>query len=223
MPINYPCFPNPMKFASPPQRHLNSYIHSIITHLKQYTTPITFSSINTTLNINLYQNPIILTALRKNPKIIVNTDTLQFKPTYYIEKKEDIKQSLIDEKLNNVYSIEVSELKDCPVDIDKFVSELLSENMIYTLKDIDGTVVVYDNDMRMDCAKDIVKEMWNKIKVPEYQDVRSELKRAGLKSGSEEKRKAVIKEVRKKPKRYNRRVKITNTHVKDLDLDFSKQ
>lgn len=207
-----------MRNSNQPSRHLNSYIHSIIQHIKRNPIPVSFSEIQNTLNINLFTNPMILSALKKNPKIIIYKDTIQFKPKYDIKAKEDIKNLLISTK--NEYGIEVNELLDCPCDIKLFIQELLNDNEIFLLKDSDGSEIIFNNPVDVKQLDDTIKEMWNRIRIPDYEEVKRELQTAGLKSSRDEKKRKILVEPKKKPKRYKRKIKITNTHVKDLNLDF---
>lgn len=205
------------KYAQTPQRHLNSYIHSIIQHIKQFPNPVRFSEINDVLGINLYNNPMILCALKRNPKVVIERDHLQFKPKYDIRTKNDIK--LLVESTNNEYGIEVNELLDCPVDIRGFVDELVGENMVYVLKDMDGSQIVFNNDTQIEPVTPEIKERWCKIRVPDYEEVRKVLNTAGLKSGYVEKKKRPAVELKKKQRRFRKKIKITNTHIKDLNFD----
>lgn len=205
------------KYSSAPEKHLNSYIHSIISHIKQTAKPCSFTDINKNLKINLYQNPLILAALKKNPKIIIENDMVTFKPAYQILNKSDLLSVVKNARCRE--GIELNELLDCPTDINGFIAELISENKIFMIKDMDGSQIVFYNVLVMPKASDEVRELWSKVKVPDYQEVKRELKNAGLKSGNEEKTKKYVVENKKKVKRFNRKIKITNTHVKDLNLD----
>lgn len=205
------------KYKQTPQRHLNSYIHAIIQHVKQFSHPVRFVEINNVVGINLYNNPMILCALKKNPKIYIEKDHLQFRPKYDIKVKNDIK--VLVESTNNEYGIEMNELLDCPVDIKGFVDELLKENLIYVIKDMDGSQICFNNDTQIETAIPEVKEKWNKIRVPDYEEVRKTLNSAGLKSGYVEKKKKPVTVIQPKLKRFRKKIKLTNTHVKDLRQD----
>lgn len=91
------------------------------------------------------------------------------------------------------------------------------------LKDNDNSEVVFYNDMQVERVDEDIRELWRSIKVPVYQDLISQLNNAGLKKDKVEytKKKVIIK--KDKTKRYKRRIKITNTHVKGLDLSGMDQ
>lgn len=197
-----------------PQRHLNSYIHSIIQHTKQFPHPTTFTEIKDALAINLYNSPAILHALKNNSKLIVNNNTIQFKPKYTIKNKDDIK-ALLNATENN-YGIEMVELVDCPVDIKGFVKELVADNLVFLVKDLDGSEILFNNDMQIDAVVPEVKERWTQIRVPDYEEVRASLKVAGMKSGYNEVRKIRNIELVAKDNKPRKKMRITNTHIKGL-------
>lgn len=200
-----------------PQRHLNSYIHSIIQYIKKYENPVTFTEIKNNLNINLYNNPIILNSLKKNPKIVINRDSLQFKPKYDIKSIEDLR-SLI-KSTNSEHGIEVNDLLDCFCDIKNFLETLKASKKIFILKDADNSQIIYLNDYIIEKADDEIINMWNQVRIPDYADIKRELLNAGLKTGVEEPKRKVVPESRKKVKRFTRKIKITNTHIKDFDFE----
>ncbi|KAM0686656.1 hypothetical protein COBT_002119 [Conglomerata obtusa] len=200
-----------------PEKHINSYIHTIISYIKHNSEPVSFTTITNKLNINLYQNPLLLSALKSNPKIKIHNDTLLFQPTYTIITKEDLLMVVRKNKCRS--GILMSELLDSPSDIPSFVNMLLDENEIYVLKDIDGSQVVFCNNLNVRNADEDVRRLYREVKVPDYQEVKKELNLAGLKSGNEEKKRKAVVECKKKAKRFKRKAKLTNTHVKDLNFD----
>ncbi|ORD94551.1 hypothetical protein ECANGB1_539 [Enterospora canceri] len=96
------------------------------------------------------------------------------------------------------------------------------------LRDLDGGEIVFLNQSvsnlpTEDDVLDRIREMWESVPVPNYQNVLEELNRAGIKHQTEEAKKEPVKKIEKR-KKYKRRIKITNTHVKGLDLNnLSKQ
>ncbi len=65
--------------------------------------------------------------------------------------------------------------------------ELLYEKELFIIKDNDGAEIIYNNSSELQPVDDTTKEMWNKIRVPDYEEVKRELQNAGLKSGCDEK------------------------------------
>ncbi|EEQ82335.1 hypothetical protein NCER_100965 [Vairimorpha ceranae BRL01] len=190
-------------------KHINSYLHEILTFLKSSANAISFTDLYSKLNIDIHSNTRLLKALENNDKILIKNNFIQYLYTYNIQSKED---------LINIFSkrkegIELSKLRDNPIDISDFLDDFL------ILKDNDGIEVVFYDDMRIDKADDDIVALWKSVRVPGFQDLISEMSVAGIKTNISEtvKRKAIIKKT--KSKRYRRNIKITNTHVKGLDLN----
>lgn len=197
------------------ERHLNTYIHDIINLLKKNGT-MTFEEIRKETNINLLNNYNLVKALRNNQRIIFQDNSLSYKHTYLIKSLDDLEDVLV--KVCNREGIELNSLKDSPCDIMPFIEELKEAKKIVVLKDNDNSEVVFYNEMQVERVDEDVKDLWRSIKVPVYQDLIAQLNTAGLKKDKVEytKKKVIIK--KDKSKRYKRRIKITNTHVKGLDL-----
>jgi transcription initiation factor TFIIE subunit beta len=199
-----------------PNRHLNSYIHAVINLLKQHDRPLTFEEIRQELGIDLYNNHTLLQSLKRNTKIIATPSTLMFKPLYSIRRVDDLRAVV--RELSCSEGIEMDKLMDSPVDIGPFIEELRSNNEIIVLCDMDGSEIVFGNDMQVRQADDKIKTLWGQIRIPAYHDLIRELSTAGLRSEKIEnvKRKLIVKS--KKSKRNRRSVRVTNTHVRGLDL-----
>lgn len=210
-------FMNYRNYQQEPQRHLNSYIHSIIEYIKKSEAPVLFTDIKERLNINLYNNPMILSSLKKNVKIKIERESIQFVPKYHIKTLEDLRDLI--RKTNCEYGIEVNELLDCFCDIKQFIEHLKENNEIFTLKDADNSMIIYYNDYEISKADEEIVNIWNSLRVPDYVDVKKELAQAGLKTGSEEPKRKIACDKRKKTKRFTRKIKLTNTHIKDFNFE----
>jgi transcription initiation factor TFIIE subunit beta len=199
-----------------PDRHLNSYIHAVINLLKQHDRALSLEEIRQELKIDLYSNYVLLQALKKNSRIIATPNTLMFKPLYSIRKTEDLRK--IVRELGCSEGIEMDKLLDSPVDIRPFVEELRRSGEVIVLSDMDGSEIVFGNDMQMAQADERIRALWGQVRIPAYHDLIMELNTAGLKSEKVEnvKRRAIMKP--KKSKRNRRNIKVTNTHVRGLDL-----
>lgn len=195
--------------------HINSYVHRILDIIKKDDRPFTFKEIYNNVGVNLLANMPLMKALRNNPKIFIDQESLKFMPLYNIRSTFDLEEIL---KNNGGEGIEMSKLSDSPVDIKPFVVELREQNKIFLIKDMDNSEIVFYNDLdvRPACAE--IRGMWNMIKIHNYHDMVVELNSAGLKNASTQTvlKKAVVKKEPKK--RSQRRIRITNTHVKGLDL-----
>ena len=196
--------------------HLNSYIHKILDLLKKEDHPFTFKEIYSKLGVNILTNMPLMKALRNNPKILMDRESLKFVPLFNVRSTADL-AGILREK-SGVEGVELSKLADSPVDIRPFVAELGAQGRIFVLKDMDGSEIIFYNPLTVAPASPEIAQMWGSIKIPNYHDIIEELNTAGLKNASSQtvKKKAVAKKEPKK--RSQRRIKITNTHVKGLDL-----
>lgn len=211
---------NPSHFENEPdpgfQRHLNSYIHSVINLLKQQDRPLSFEEIKERTNIDLHNNYNLLQSIKKNPRIVATHSTLVFKPLYSIRSTDDLRNVM--KGLNNEEGVEIAKLTDSPVDISSFIDELRRSGEMIVLSDLDSSEIAFNNDMQEKPVDPQIKSLWSQIRVPTYHDLIRELNTAGLKAERVEnvKKKVIVKS--KKNKRNRRRIRLTNTHVKGLDL-----
>lgn len=194
------------------KRHLNSYIHTIINYLRTKKEPVSFLELKEDLKINLMINPSLIQSLRKNPRIDISSNTLSFKPLYGLKSISDFEELLI----NSREGVEYTDLLDSNSGIDKWI-EVLGPR-VYVLKDADQSQILFWNPLVVEKAPSEVLELFQKVKVPNYTDLIAELSQAGLKIQRAEslKKKPMLKVSGKK---YKRKIKITNTHIKELDLD----
>ncbi|KAG5860024.1 transcription factor IIE beta subunit domain-containing protein [Encephalitozoon hellem] len=197
-------------------RHTNTYIHSVISLLKQYDRPLTFEEIKDKTRIDLHNNYMLLQSIKKNPRIVATHSTLMFKPLYSIRGVEDLRKVM--REINGEEGLEMNKLMDSPVNIAPFVEELRRNEEIIVLNDIDGSEVVFWNDMHEKPVDPQIKSLWSQVRISTYHDLIRELNTAGLKTEKVEnvKKRPTIKI--KKDRRSRRRIRITNTHVKGLDL-----
>lgn len=197
-------------------KHLNSFIHRIIELLKKEDRAYTFQEIYTALGINVLSNSPLVKALRNNPKIAMNRETLRFVPLYNVRSVSDLRSIMA--AAAGCEGIELAKLADSPVNIAPFVAALRAEGTVVVLRDLDGSEILFCDDTPVAPARPEIRAMWAAVPIPSYHDIVGELSTAGLKSayGQVAKKRAVVK---KEPrKRSQRRIKVTNTHVKGLDL-----
>lgn len=195
-------------------KHINTYIHEILNYLKQASSQVTFTELYSKLKIDIHSNGHLIKALQKNEKIKMTNNSIEYLYTYNINTEDELLKIL---KENNE-GIEMVKLKDNKFNIDEIIEKCKNEEKLIILKDLDNAEVCFFNDSF--CIKpdqDII-DLWMQIKIPGYQDLIRELNSVGLKSDKKEivKRKAIPKKT--KTKKYRRNIKITNTHVKGLDL-----
>ncbi|KAF7684213.1 Transcription initiation factor IIE subunit beta [Astathelohania contejeani] len=196
------------------KRHINSYIHSILEILKSTDRYYSFEEINHIMKIDLHDNRQLLAALRKNPKIEITTNSMRFKPAYDIETEDDILKYL-----DGIVGLELNKLKDCRVDITPLIESLKQKKKIFIIKDMDNSEIIFKNDTIVDDIDPVLKTLWKQVKVPIYQDLVEELNNAGLKLApkNESKPKGIII-TKTKTKKNRRKIKLTNTHIKELNI-----
>lgn len=197
--------------------HLNSYIYKILEFIKKDNKLYSFKEIQDSLGINVLSNSMLIKSLRNNSKVRIENYTIQFVPLFNYRTAEEFIE-LLKSKVGEE-GIEMEKLADAPVDIKQFLLKYVESNEIYILKDMDGSEVVFYNDSNIVPIDDKIKALWNSVKILNYHNIIDELNLAGLKKdlGSDAKKKLVS--TIKKKKRSQRRIKITNTHVKGLNLE----
>lgn len=200
------------------ERHVNSYIHQIIQYVKNHDRPVHFEEIERKTLIKLNKNEKILSALSKNPRIEINTNSLLYKPLYNIRNENDLLELM--KSTDSKFGIEMEKILDSPINLKPFIENLKDKKIIYILKDSDNSEILFLNKLNLEPADEKIKNLWDDIKVPNYSDIIKELSSAGIKVEQKfyEDKKNIVKK-KSKVKRFKRKIKITNTHVKGLNLN----
>lgn len=198
-------------------KHVNTFIHKILEHLKKYDRPLLYREIEEKTGINILNNPQLVKSLRNNPKISITHESIQFIPSYTIRSTLELEETL--RRVNGREGIEMDKLLDSPIDIRPFIEELVSIGRIIILKDMDNSEIVFYNEMTVPPMKEEIKKLWNSIKIPNFYDIASELSQLGLKGTEIQafKRQKTVKQTNSK--KNKRKIALTNTHVKGLDLN----
>lgn len=198
-------------------KHVNTFVHKILELLKKYDKALSYSEIEEKTGISVLNNTNLVRALKSNPKINISHESIQFIPSYLIRSTEDLIKEL--KAVNGKEGIEMSKLLESPIDIKPFIDELLQQNKVIILKDIDNSQILFYNEDPIPIIKKEIKDLWESIKVPNIHAIGQELNEGGLKNSEIQvfkKQKAVKLNKNKKNKR---RITLTNTHVKGLDLN----
>src|SRR5690606_13225354 len=132
------------------------------------------------------------------------------------------------EKRRHEGGMEYKELKDSYSKISEAVNELASEGRILVVRNKDGYPrILYWNDQRYNTAMDPeFREIWHRLRIPDEVDLPKELEKAGLTHMQVfDKKGPGVEAPKRKQVKRNRKMKITNTHMKGLDLtkDFVLQ
>lgn len=197
-------------------KHLNIYLHKILEYIKKQDRAVGYKELEDQTGVSILKNPYLIKSLRANEKILLENNSIKFVPAYVIRTKDDLLDIL--KAVNAQEGIEISKLKDSPFPIQEFIDQLIEENKIIMLKDLDGSEIVFYNESPFPSVSSEIKALWASIKVPNYHDITNELNEAGLKGSDNPtiiKNRIIKKTASKKNKR---RITITNTHVKGLDL-----
>ncbi|KAF9571315.1 hypothetical protein EC968_000755 [Mortierella alpina] len=195
-------------------KHINSLLLGAINYLKA------LEDLKRKGNVDLEAKPELFDLLKSNEKVSYDTvtETFVYKPTYHIKNKEDLLTML--EKRKNEGGMEYKELKDSYSKLAESVKELSDEGRILVVRNKDGMPrVLYWNDVRYNTAMDQdFRDIWHKLRIPDEVDLPKELEKAGLTHMQVFDKKGPGETPKRKQVRRNRKMKITNTHMKDLDL-----
>ncbi|KAF9584727.1 hypothetical protein BGW38_005395 [Lunasporangiospora selenospora] len=207
-------------------RHTNSLLFNAINYLKSVDEPQTIEDLKRH-GVDLDAAPELHQLLRENAKVNYDSinSTFVYKPTYQIRSKEDLLLML--EKRRNEGGMDYKELKDSYSKLSQAVEELASEGRILVVRNKDGNPrVLYWNDQRYNTAMDAdFRKIWHSLRIPDEVDLPKELEKAGLTHMQVFDKKGPGETPKRKQVRRNRKMKITNTHMKELDLtkDFVVQ
>ncbi|KAG0053399.1 hypothetical protein BGZ83_001165 [Gryganskiella cystojenkinii] len=208
-------------------RHTMSLLYNAISYLKTVDEPQTVEDLKRKGKVDFDSAPELYDHLKKNDKVEYNArdGTFVYKPTYQIKSKEDLFAML--EKKKNEGGMDYKELKDSYSKLDQAVEELANEGRILVVRNKDGKPrVLFWNDQRYNTAMDSeFRDIWHRLRIPDEMDLQKELSKAGLTQMQVYDKKGPGDVPKRKPVRRNRKMKITNTHMKGLDLtkDFVLQ
>jgi len=205
------------------QRHLNSYIHAVISFLKLVQHPVTFEEIKEKISVDIQANKDLFSGILRSEKIIYTNGKLQYKTAFNIRTKEDL-LSLLRSRFDN--GLEYAELKDCCPGLEEMVNALVAKEEVLCIRNKDGAYkALFLNFIKLTKSVDKeFKEMWQSMAVPDELDLQRELDMAGLKSMDvfdDKRRQDASKNAKKKSQRRGRIVKITNVHMQGV-IDFSQ-
>jgi transcription initiation factor TFIIE subunit beta len=201
-------------------KHINSLLLNAINFLKTVDDPQTVDDLRRKGGVDLDAKPELYNLLKLNDKVAYDTrdHTFAYKPTYHIKNKEDLLALL--EKRKGEGGMDYKELKDSYSKLLEAVNELASEGRILVVKNKDGAPrVLFWNDQRYNTAMDQeFRDIWHRLRIPDEIDLPKELEKAGLTHMQVFDKKGPGDIPKRKPVRRNRKMKITNTHMKGLDL-----
>ncbi|KRH93734.1 Transcription initiation factor IIE, beta subunit [Pseudoloma neurophilia] len=202
----------------PKERHVNSLIHSIMQYIKNLDRNVPFEEIQRMTMIELEGDRKLIEALQKNKRVQVGKNFLRYKPQYNIREEKDLETLMKNTKCRN--GVSVTRLTDSPVNVRALIDSLVEKKIVYILKDSDGSEILFYNKVVVQPADEKIKALWSEISVPNYPDILKELNQAGIKVEQKffDDKKNIVKK-KPKVKKFKRKIKITNTHVKGLNLN----
>lgn len=221
-------------------RHINSYIHSFITLLKIVDRPITLDELDSILGVqvmkqlpdDVFKNIQLSDKVRRNDI----TGTYQYVHHHDIRSSEQLLRTLKSRYLgppfcspyDTMRGLNMQDLKEGFQNILAEVDSLVRNKQIIACKSRAGAddyerILFYNHDANNYSSIDYdIKTLWHQQAVPAGSGLQESLKNAGMKAygyvapiidmpSLSQKRK-----VSSSSKRPNRRIKITNTHLKDV-------
>ncbi|KAF7701512.1 General transcription factor IIE subunit 2 [Cucumispora dikerogammari] len=197
-------------------KHLNTHLHKIITLLKETKNTYTLEQVSKITNTPLDTDPKLLNAVKQNDKIIFENNTCRFKHEFSYTNKQELLETLKNGPYK--YGIEINKLLDCQLDAKDIINECISENTIITLRSADNSKLLFYNTLLVQPASPSTKELYQAVNITTYAEIFDELEKIGI-SKKTEKKETNIKATDNTKKRPKRRIRITNTHIKGLDLE----
>ncbi|KAJ2158527.1 transcription factor TFIIE beta subunit, TFIIEB, Tfa2 [Coemansia sp. RSA 552] len=163
--------------------------------------------------------------LASNPKVIYNPkdNSFAYKPEFDIRTPEELVDYL--KHMPDRGGLEVKRLTDSYLadKLQKTVADLREKKLILATTDKDDRpkLIFYNHWPLNDPIDEDMKGLWRRLVVPDETELAKEMKKADLKPTQiEETQVKESKEV-KKPKRAQRKTRITNTHMVGI-VDLSK-
>lgn len=201
---------------------------NVIQHLKRHRVPSTAADFKKAgmgkMATFEEEFPAIMTALKSSPSIKYDPakQTFQWIFTYDLHKgKEDLVRLLELNKDKQGFMLQEIEESYPGPKLQSDVEELEHSGDILLVRHQDWRKwKIYYNDKSLVTHVDqSFKDMWEKLGLPEGEDgFEHELSMAGLKVQVAEKQKAAENDTKKKSKRGGVRMRLTNTHLKELGI-----
>lgn len=210
------------------ERHLYSYLYSIISYLKLVQRTVPLSELERSLCFRISDIPDLLTALKNNPKVrFINDANLQYKPSFEIANEEELLRLLRD---CSSEGFEYAELADANPRIGALLESLTSDRRVLQVRSDkkDGSIKTFFYNAMPGVAKadEDFCTQWHEMIVPHQVDVQAELSAQGLRSVEVVSQRRPTKSKaaqhqKAQEARRNRMIRITNTHM-DRSFDISK-
>ncbi|KAF2737087.1 hypothetical protein EJ04DRAFT_510624 [Polyplosphaeria fusca] len=168
---------------------------------------------------NLYKHP-----RTENIEYNYSTNKYRYRPKYNIRDADGLKHHLQNQK--SAQGLPVRELKDGWQSVQGDLGKLEKSQEILvtrTKKDNQAKTVWLNDASLMHKMDEGFKADWHDTKLPNVEELRNTLLKAGLKPSSAPKEFAAAKPKEKKRKQARRGGKMTNTHMSHILKDYSER
>ncbi|KAJ1829213.1 transcription factor TFIIE beta subunit, TFIIEB, Tfa2 [Coemansia sp. RSA 2706] len=196
-------------------------VYEVVEFLKKSQRPCTVDEIRMHIH-DFREDGSEFEHLVSNAKVQYNAQshTFAYKPDYDIRSADELLDYL--RQMPDQSGLEVKRLQDSYLadKLSKTIAELREQRRILAITDKDNRPrYIYYNHCPVEDHIDLdMKQSWMRMVVPGETDLADEMRRADLvptriEKGEEDEKKEV-----KKPKRAQRKIKVTNTHLVGIDL-----
>ena len=197
---------------------LNRLVFDVLEVVKGNHIPWTRSELIRKLAWDVFENPDLLQALEKNQRIDYNKEnqTLTYSPLYKISNSQDLKHVL----KGQLGVMEIKSLSDSWPEIDQHLESMQNQKEIILLSVKDEPRFIYldQPDLYINMSEEYI-DYWNQVIIPDSDIMIKELNKAGL----QESQIATQGDLKPKTlgvkrKKFNKRTRITNTHLEGYDV-----
>ncbi|KDE03278.1 hypothetical protein MVLG_06235 [Microbotryum lychnidis-dioicae p1A1 Lamole] len=220
-------------------RHWKTQLVSAVHFLKQHARPIRLEDLALLSGVEaLLSNAELLSNFRSHEKVVVDDKTglFSYKPDYDIKSKFDLENLVM--RYSSRGGLSVKNLRASWPNVVPAIEELEQEGKVYVTRtggsaEREGAMkAVFRNEFpKRPRIDDEFLNLWKKLKAPTKEELSVQLNEAGLTTAStvasdlpRNQNKNPRGKGRKGPGSANRRIKLTNTHLKgkvDLSKDYT--
>ncbi|KAJ1727630.1 transcription factor TFIIE beta subunit, TFIIEB, Tfa2 [Coemansia biformis] len=201
-------------------------VYQVIDFLVKSQRPCSADEIRLHIS-DFYDDGPVFQHLTSNSKVIYSAqdNTFAYRPEFDIRTPEELVEYL--KRLPDRGGLEMKKLTDSYLAdrLPKVIADLRAQKLILATTDKDGRprYIFYNHCPMEDQVDEELKTSWARLAMPDESDLATEMKKAGLKLTKVEEPAVKEKADDKKPKKAQRKTKITNTHLADIDLtkDYS--
>lgn len=230
-------------------RHLNSYLHTLLTCLKQTDHGISIEELEKRTNIRLSEMPELLKLVQRHERVrtISTIDTkhldayasrkviLEYQSQYRVKNAQDVVSIL--HTIPRYHGLSIDSLREHSSSsnttnyLDDIIHVLEKEKIIFTLSFKDGSTQQkllflnwHPNSLTTTIDKSFI-DLWHSINISsDNQEIEKELLNAGLKTMDVfgVNLATSINRGKKKPRQGHKRLRLTNVHLLEAGIDLNE-